>query len=153
MKFTPCSARASRIKETSKHMSPGLTCRGQHGAGEEQGGHKVPVVSGVVTQHGHSIVAGLERAGQELLQPRVRHAGVVAQELLSGRDQLLPKLLLERQFDGGEDPGAHEEVTDVSDAQKRKTQRRLVPLREPSATAFGTHEHHGSSFRKHAEPV
>lgn len=129
-------------------MSPGLTCRSQHGAGEEQGGHEVPVVIGVVTQHGHSIVVGLERAGQELLQARVRHAGVVSQELLSGRNQLLPKLLFERKFDGGEDPGADDKVTDVTSAQKRKIQRRVVSLHKLSAPACGTDERHVSSFRK-----
>ncbi len=104
-------------------VSPGLTCCGQHGAGEEQGGHKVPVALGVVFQHGHSVVVGLQRAGQKLLQARVGHTGMVAQEVLPVRHELPPELLLVGQLDGGEDPGADYQVKDVTNDQQRKTQR------------------------------
>lgn len=111
------------------------TCRGQHGAGEEQGGHEVPVVAVVVAKDGHPTVTGVQRAGQELLQARVRHAGVVAQEVSAGRSQLLSKLALVGQLDGGEDPGADDEVKDVSEDEQGEIQRRLVQLREASAPA------------------
>ena len=99
-----------------------LTCRGQHGAGEEQGRHEVPVVFGVVSQHGHSVVAGLQNPDQQLLQARVGHTGVVGQEVPPDRLQLQPQLLLVGQLDGGEDPGSDQEVEDVTDDQERKIQ-------------------------------
>lgn len=83
-----------------------LTCCGQHGAGEEQGGHKVPVAVGAVTQHGHSIVSGPQCSGQKLLQTRLGHTGVVAQKFLPSRLHLLSKLMLVWQLDDGEKPCA-----------------------------------------------
>lgn len=101
----------------------GLTCGRQHGAGEEQGRYEVPVAVGVVAQHGHAVVAGLQRAGQQLLEARVGHAAVVAQEVAPGRHQLPPQLLLVGQLDGGEDPGSEEQVEDVSEHEQREVQR------------------------------
>lgn len=122
-----------------------LTCRGQHGAGEEQRGHKVPVVAGVVTKHRDAIVAGLQGAGQEQLQLLVGHTGVVVQEVPPGCPQLVPELLLVRQLDGGEDPGADDQVQDVSGDQQREVQRRVVSVQEPDAAAVGrTGAHHPS---------
>lgn len=91
-----------------------LTCCGQHGAGKEQGGYEVPVAVGAVTQHGHSIVVGLQCSGQQLLQTRLGHTGVVAQKFLPSRLHLLSKLTLVRQLDDGEEPSADYEVKDVS---------------------------------------
>ena len=119
-----------------------LTCRSQHGAGEEQRRHKVPVVLGVVSQHGHSVVAGLQCSDQQLLQTRVGHTGVVGQEVPPGRLQLQPQLLLVGKLDGGEYPGSDQEVKDVTDDQERKIQGWLVPLRKQSAPFRTAERHH-----------
>lgn len=120
----------------------GLTCCGQHGAGEEQGGHEVPVPLAFVPHHRHPVVTGLERAGQQLLQARVGHAAVVAQEVAPRRLQLAAELLLVGPLDGGEDPGADQQVEDVTDNQQRKIQRGLASLHKPSAPAVAAAADH-----------
>ncbi|TNN73904.1 hypothetical protein EYF80_015921 [Liparis tanakae] len=131
-------AQRSTLKSSECDRIPiprGLTCCGQHGAGEEQGGHEVPVALAFVPHHRHPVVTGLQRAGQQLLQARVGHAAVVAQEVAPRRLQLAAELLLVGPLDGGEDPGADQQVEDVTDNQQRKIQRGLASLHKPRAPA------------------
>lgn len=137
---------SKRKLEGASDPPPPLTCRGQHGAGEEQGGHEVPVPLAAVAQHAHPVVAGLERAGQKLLQARVGHAGVVAQEVPPGRHQLVPEILLVGPLDGGEDAGAGQQVEDVTGDQQREIQRGPVPLHRQGAPAVAADaDHHSTS--------
>lgn len=69
---------------------------------------------GVVAQHRDPVVSGVEDARQQLLQARVRHAGVVGQKLLPGLQQLPAELLLMGELDGGEDGGSEEQVERVT---------------------------------------
>lgn len=103
----------------------------------------------IVSKDGYSIITGFQRASQKFVQVRVGHAGVVTEEVPPDGFQLVAKLFFVGQLDGGEDPGADQQVEDVRHDEKREVDGGPVPVHPESAPALhgAPHNHEeGSEF-------
>lgn len=115
-----------------------LTCGGQHGAGEKQGGREVPVPVGRgVVEDGDAVIARVQGFLQEALQALLRQALVLLQELLLDGPQLLAQDVLVRQLHRGKDHGAEHQIEDVAQDEGREIPRRFVILYHPHARIAG----------------
>lgn len=99
-----------------------LTDGGDQGAGEEEGGSKVPVGGDgrAVAQESHTVTVGAQHGAEEALERGLGQAGAGAQEGGLQLPQLGPQAALVGTFHGRDDQRAQEQVTRVAQGEERQ---------------------------------